>query len=446
LFSGSLSDPVVYQGIERSSDLPLGGTAYGLMRGSNLAGQPAVRRADSLGMLALGSLHTPISRYVVFGVDPANPDHLIAPDAAAGEMKYSANGGVNWFPYSRLTQAVTDSGRFLFTVREITLASVVAWDPYDSCHILVGTTQNGVIRSADGGNTWKRVDGSRAATLISSFYFPPTGNVWMSTNGRGLWTLDLDRRGSSSGRLCRFPTRPPRDVHDSTVVVNPATGVARAFSGLGDSVVCRVCSVVMVREGWVSDLRMSGDVVQEIAITSGRVSQVDRTGRETPLSVPNVYMPGYGRFRGRPYARSLTGDRRVRALVLQGARLVGLVAAEGELPFAPPNLPIVHVLNVGKGGTHSAVEVGDFVRVIGSGFLSASGGQSQVRLFSDGRPMPQSVAVGANGSFTVQLPVHRGPGELVVTAEQRDGRRLTIARGTIDVLPKDRALEPRRNR
>jgi len=443
LFTGSLSDPIVYQGVERSSTLPLGGTAYGLMRGSNLAGVPGVRRADSLGMIALGSLRTPISRYVVFGVDPANSDHLIAPDAAAGQMKYSANGGVNWFSYPPLTNAVTDNGQLLFRVRELTLASVVAWDPYDSCHILVGTTQNGVIRSADGGNTWQRVDGSKAMTLVSSFYFPPTGSVWVSTNGRGLWTLKLDRQESKTGRLCRFPTRAPRPpVQDTTVVINPTTGAVRAFRGLSDSVVCPRCAVLVVREGWVSDLRMTGDSLREIAITSGMISQIDRSGKESALSVPNSYMPGSGRLERQSFARSLTGDRRVRALVIDGARLVGVIASEDELPFGPQTLPIVHVINAGKSGTHSAVEVGDAVTVIGSGFQSGS----SVRLIVDGRVLPQSVAIGAGGSFSVQIPVERGPGELVITAEQRDGRRVTLVQGTIDVLAKDPAPEPPQRR
>jgi hypothetical protein len=439
LFSASLSDPIVFQGIERSSSLPLGGTAYGLMRGSNLAGVPAVRRADSLGMIALGSLRTPISRYVVFGVDPANPDHLIAPDAAAGQMKYSANGGVNWFSYPPLTSAVTDNGKFLFRVRELTLASVVAWDPYDSCHILVGTTQNGVIRSTDGGNTWQPVDGSKAMMPVSSFYFPPTGSVWVSTNGRGLWTLKLDRQGSKTGRLCKFPTQAPRPpIHDTTIVINPVTGAARAFRGLSDSAVCPRCAVLVVHEGWVSDLRMTGDSLQEVAITSGIISQIDRTGKESALSIPNSYVPGSGRLERQSFGRSMTGDRHVQGLVIDGVRLVGVIAGVDELPFGPATLPVLHLINAGRSGTHSAVEVGDAVTVIGSGFKPGS----TVRLVIDERLLPSPVAIGAGGSFSVQVPVRGGPGDMVITAEQRDGRRVTLVHGTIDVVARDQAPEP----
>jgi hypothetical protein len=100
-------------------------------------------------------------------------------------MKFSSDGRTNWQPVPQLTAAVTDSGRYLFSKGERSLASVVAWDPYNRCHILVGMIQNGVIRSTDGGGTWQRIEESRAITFVSSFYFPPTGDIWVSSHGRG---------------------------------------------------------------------------------------------------------------------------------------------------------------------------------------------------------------------------------------------------------------------
>jgi hypothetical protein len=70
----------------------------------------AVSRADSAGMKGLGSLRTPIARYVVFGADPRNANHLLAPDVVDMQMKFSADGGSIWFSHPALTQAVTDSG------------------------------------------------------------------------------------------------------------------------------------------------------------------------------------------------------------------------------------------------------------------------------------------------------------------------------------------------
>ncbi len=205
IVTGSTTNATVYQGVQTAGALPDGGPRFGLFRAGDIAGQAVVTAADAAGNVAFGSLHTPIARYVVFGADPNNPDHLIAPDADAGEMKFSRDGGATWHPLPQLTQAVTDNGQYLFQLSELTLASVIAWDPYDSCHILVGTIQNGIIESTDGGNTWARIAGSKAVTYVSSFYFPPTGPVWVSTNGRGLWTLNLIRQSGAKAGKCSFP-------------------------------------------------------------------------------------------------------------------------------------------------------------------------------------------------------------------------------------------------
>ena len=122
-------------------------------------------------------------------------------------MLASADGGIRWFELPALTAAVTDTGKFLFAKDIVSFATVIAWDPTNSCHSLVGTLQNGVIRSSDGGMTWKRVARSEVVTYVSSFFFPPTGEIWMSSYGRGLWTLSVDRKRSPGSR-CEFPSPP----------------------------------------------------------------------------------------------------------------------------------------------------------------------------------------------------------------------------------------------
>jgi photosystem II stability/assembly factor-like uncharacterized protein len=200
-FAGNLGDPVAYVGVKRPS------SAIGLFRAQDIATQPVVRRADSIGLGSIGLLRTFQGTYTVFGVDPASPDHLIAADIVAGEMKASADGGIEWFALPALTAAVTDTGKFRFTEDIRSFATVIAWDPTNSCHILVGTMQNGVIRSADGGLTWKRVAGSPVVTYVTSFFFPPSGRIWMSSYGRGLWTLNVDRKRAPNAR-CAFPSPP----------------------------------------------------------------------------------------------------------------------------------------------------------------------------------------------------------------------------------------------
>ena len=353
-------------------------------------------------------------------------------------MKVSADGGGLWYPLPQLTQAVTENGQYLFTVAELSLASVIGWDPYDSCHVLVGTMQNGIFRSTDGANTWKRIDGSKAVTSVTSFYFPPTGSIWVSTNGRGLWTLSLTRKAGSEAGGCRFPhARPGELSEDSLIALDPATGSPSPFRGLDDPAVCSTCTVVVVRNGWITELQMSGDGIRGLAISGGTIAQLDRAGKEVPLAVSNVYRPGEGRLERNRLVNRQIGSRRVRGLVLDGTRLRLAIASGGELPFAPARTPLVfaHAART-RGMTY--VEVGEPVRVTGTGFLPSPGSGRGVQILFDGEVVASDVPVGADGSFSIDIPMRRPRGEVVVTAEQRDGLRLTSERTTIDVVTKER--------
>ncbi len=115
-----------------------------------------------------------------------------------------------------------------------------------------------------------------------------------------------------------------------------------------------------------------------------------------------------------------------------------VVAARGEVPFAPPRTPMVFVVNAGKTGLPSAVESNQPVRVIGTSFLPASRSAQPVRILFDGVVVAEAVQVRADGSFSIDIPVHHSPGEMIVTVEQRDGHRVTIEASSIDVVSGDR--------
>lgn len=428
IFAGFLANPTAYQGVQRPGALPNGGPRFGLFRASNLAGQAVVTAVDSAGIGAFGSLHTPVSRRVVVGADPRDANHLLAADVENGGMKFSADGGGTWFPLPQLTQAVTGSGSFIFTVGELSLATVIAWDPFDSCHILVGTTQNGVIRSTDGGNSWSQIQGSPIVTYVSSFYFPPTGAVWVSTNGRGLWNLDLSRPAGADFGRCRFPQPPVGGLPGGGVIsIDPSTGASAPFSGPGDPSVCPGCTVVVVRNGWVTGVQLAYDSVREVAISSGTISTVDRAGREVPMETPNTYRPGDGPLDLGKSARAALGSRRVRGLVLEGGRLRRWIASRDELPFAPARTPLVFAFRA-AGARRPPV-----AKVIGTDFVPASRGGLPVRILLDQEVVARDVQVDANGSFSADVPVRQLPGEVLVTVVQQDGHRLTQERTILEV-------------
>ena len=439
LFSGSLANPTMFQGVLKPGAISNGGLRFGLMRVKNLIGPGNVTPADGGGMGAVGSLKTPIARYVVFGVDPNDPNHLIAPDVENGTMKLSADGGTGWYPLPQLTNAVTDNGAFLPQLFEFSLASVIAWDPYDSCHILVGTMENGIIRSTDGGSTWAKIPNSKAVTFPTSFYFPPTGAIWVSTNGRGLWTLSLDQqKGGMTGR-CHFPDPPPGGPGTGGtggVILDAATGSQQPFRGMDDLALCPQCSLIVVRNGWLTDIRQSDDTVQEIAISGGTISHLEHSGREIPLAIPNAYRAGDPRLGGQFSLRGLNESQRVRGLIVEGSRLRSLLVATDELPVTPSRVPMVYAFNSATGG--STVQSGETARVMGTNFLPSTQLGQDVRIFLNGKQAIEGVVVSADGSFIAEVPVSQSRGEVLITAEQRDGRRLTRESTFIEAFSEER--------
>jgi hypothetical protein len=437
IFAGSLANPSVYTGVQRPGSLPNGGTHFGLVRAKNIAGTATVADADH--GISLGSLRVPIARYVVFGVDPKNPEHLIAPDADAEVMKFSADGGTSWHALPQLTNAVTGNGQYLFELGELTLASVVAFDPYDSCHILVGTIQNGILRSTDGGNTWAQIQGSKPVTWVSSFFFPPTGDVWVSSNGRGLWRLKLNRQANADSHRCQFPVPPGRVPPVAPPIAIDANGASHDFRGLDDPAICSDCRLVVVRDGWITDLDRGDGALRGFAISGGSVAELDRNGREVALSIPNTYRPGNGRLERSVKGIAANDTRRVRAIVLEGTTIRAVVASAEDLALAPARTPRVFVQNADTHAVPSIVQSGESVRVSGAGFVPGS----LVAIRFDGVDVRGDVAVGDDGTFSVTLPVSHAPGELDVTAEQHDGNRVTIEHATIDVASADEEEKPR---
>jgi hypothetical protein len=206
--------------------------------------------------------------------------------------------------------------------------------------------------------------------------------------------------------------------------------------------VCARCTVVLVKEGWVTDVDMRGDSLREIAISAGTVFQLDATGREVPLVIQNLYRAGEGRLDGIVPNRWLAGIRRVRGLVLEGKQLRSVIIASDELPFAPERSPRVVALNAAESGAAFAITPGSTVRVIGTGFLSSAASSGVVRILFAGDTAAQHVSVDASGSFSLPLVANRPPGEMEVTVEQRDGLRLTVAKATLDVMTTDAPLKP----
>jgi hypothetical protein len=413
LFAGDLANPVAYAAQEK-------GAGAKLVRASAVSGTPVVTAADQIDMGTIGLLRTGQARYAVLGVDPKEPNHLLAHDLFAG-TKASRDGGVNWFPLPALDAAVTDSGKFRESMssNSVPFVTTIAWDPANSCHILVGTMQNGVIRSADGGLTWAQVPGSKQATIVTSFLFPPTGAIWMSTYGRGLWQVLSDRRPPASGR-CEFP-RPPGPLPVPNVILRPG-GTPQPFAGLQDDAVCATCTVLLVHDGWITDIE-GDDTIRAIATSGGYVEQRQRNGREAPLTVTNTVREEESEGLRRRLGGGAPDGRRARGLILDGTRLVAYIAGSASPAIAPLRTPAVFVRTMPD----------DNVQILGFQFLPGVGDRG-VTVTTDGESVATNVPVSADGTFDVRVRVRRQPGWVLVSAVQQDALRRTLATTYLQVV------------
>lgn len=137
----------------------------------------------------------------VFAVDPGDPNRLIAVDVNSQNIVETRNGGECWQPMARLTQLVTSSGRyrlflpFPFSTGDdgirSSLVSSITFNPDAPEQILVGTMQNGIFFTSNGGRTWSGIPNTARITHTPAMHWQSDDTVLVASYGRGLWKLNL---------------------------------------------------------------------------------------------------------------------------------------------------------------------------------------------------------------------------------------------------------------
>ncbi|MDQ3964740.1 MAG: hypothetical protein M3277_12650 [Actinomycetota bacterium] len=113
-------------------------------------------------------------------VDPADDDHILAPDMEAGAIE-STDGGRTWNPLGGVQGAMW-----------------VSWDPKEPAHIIV-TTQGSAAQSTDGGENWKAFEIPEGASIVefsphdpdvlyAAVLEAPEASVYVSEDGGDTWT------------------------------------------------------------------------------------------------------------------------------------------------------------------------------------------------------------------------------------------------------------------
>ena len=142
---------------------------------------------------SLGLRATEFDWQSVFGVNPVDYRHVLVPDIVNGVMKVTRDAGDTWVTDTMLTNLVTRYGvSKMYNGTPNIQVSHISWDPYHTNRIVVGTRENGVILSENGGVTWRRIKDSHNMTFVTGFAFRPDNICYVSTYGRGLWKIDFN--------------------------------------------------------------------------------------------------------------------------------------------------------------------------------------------------------------------------------------------------------------
>jgi uncharacterized repeat protein (TIGR01451 family) len=203
--SGPASDPTLYIAIYKPEINAQG--QVGLLRVADPFGTaPHITRADNgLGSISTSSISGYVFESPVFAVDPFNSNHLIAGDQASQTVKETWDGGAHWYTDDQLTLLVKGVGKYDFQGRpgasgrvDISQLTTIGFDATVQDRIFVGTDQNGIIATSNGGESWQPVVGPSIPTVTSVYDDPEQTSATndrqvVSTYGRGLWQMNFPK-------------------------------------------------------------------------------------------------------------------------------------------------------------------------------------------------------------------------------------------------------------
>jgi hypothetical protein len=130
-----------------------------------------------------------LTNVTAFAVDPVDPTRAYVVDNGrimrGTRTGAGANGAYTWTRDTNLENQVTSNGKFT-VAGEVT---AIAFDP-TSTTVVVGTKDQGIKLSANGGTNWYHMRGSGPVPNIIGFYINPrNGSIYAGSSGRGIWQV-----------------------------------------------------------------------------------------------------------------------------------------------------------------------------------------------------------------------------------------------------------------
>jgi photosystem II stability/assembly factor-like uncharacterized protein len=425
---------LLYQAVRTGYDAGLGADVVGLLRLVLPPGKlkanvslPFMNNFGGLGVSYTGGLGIApkfSSSKPVFGVDPGNPDHLIAADVINRRMKESHDGGDNWTEMPTLTDLVTRGGRLLFSKGNRPVVAAVSFCPDDPDLVLVVTMEGGAYLSEDNGKMWERVEGSEGITGSTSVYWTTANEAIVSTYGRGLWRL----RNEEVRPHFPFEIELLCDGCDFVPVKPDPDPLAKLRFERG----------LLVFGGEVTGASVEAGVLKEVFVTPGS-SVIFKTDDPRPAGVRVTRTSARVGYRdGRPLPAPPRTGQVIRGVVFgKDNRLLGVAfggrralmftprPARGKVgrpPYTKGARPYVRLIAPRFDGPPAA-SPGEAVRVTGTGFAPGS----LLAVVIDGRPARRKALADAGGTFEARI---RAPQEFGLHRVEIRDRRGAVLDGS----------------
>lgn len=352
--------------------------------------------------------------YVPFGVNPENPNHLIVPDAVNDVVKVSTDGGVTWTADRTLTDLITNNGEYMFDgcVREI------SFNPYNPDQIFIGTLQNGLFCSTDGGRTWDQVDGTAKIPNILSFNYAQSNVITFASYGNGLWTLKnrVDRRRAPLSARFSPPDSLPR------FLPLPEGKQDLAFRNLPEAVQCENCKYYVVRNGAITDIQLdAAKKTLRVWMKQGSLETFDADGKKTAgdwqIAVDNNPQQGKPKYE---LAKINTRGKPIRGFVASPSKMIGVVSGDDEIPVREVKYrqaPAIFASGPDLRSGAPMVPAGEKFRLSGVNFTPSKA----LTISIDGQNTGIAAQTDAGGHFIVEIKAPAVWGKHNITAQEPAG-------------------------
>ncbi len=331
--------PVVHVPVVGGLKSSVGARRIGLLRFNNMFGLGVQNVGESNVIYlpnegSLGVRATEFDWQAVYGIDPREPNYIIAPDINNGRMMYTRNGGASWFENTALTSLVTKAGALLFYDNDGFYMQVthIGFDTYRPNRVLIGTRDAGVIISNDNGHTWSRIVGSEPLLYCTGFYFGKDNTCYACSYGRGLWKVDFKQIFLAFPRddFCGNTDCEYRSPYSVDTIPEPVDW--------------ETLDVTVVQDGEINGLNVQNGAITQMTVTPGSTYK----RYVGPLVVAPTLFPivesehGIG-FDGLLGAQAaLQSGQKINFVVLEQGQFIGLMSSSMQFlddEFDPPPYP-----------------------------------------------------------------------------------------------------------